>query len=133
MVARVEGEPKPTLLDAQDLFEDQSDHARPRVRRLHLISSQFVAPALSSPQKDCNRFASVPHNSESGFFGRADVVHIGTPRQQVSRDSMVNALPQDWGPSSVGNARDPIGSTVVDSGQQTNRFSPLAAEIAKES
>ena len=124
VVARV-GEPEPTMLDSQDSFEDQSDHARPRVRRLHLISSQSVAPASSSPLRDCNRLAAVPHN-----FGRADVVHIGTPRQQVSRDSVVNALPQ--GPSSVGNARDNLGSTVVDSGQQANRFSPLTAEIEEE-
>ena len=82
--------------------------------------------------KDWDRFDAVPHNSESGFFGRADVVHIGTPRQQVSRDSVVNALHQDLGPSSVGNTRDPIGSTVVDSGQQANRFSPLTAEIEEE-
>ena len=47
----------------------EGDHDRPRVRRLHLISSQSVAPASSSPQRDYNRFAAVPHNSESGFFG----------------------------------------------------------------
>ena len=45
---------------------------------------------------------------------------------------MVNALHQDLGPPSVDNARDPIGSTVVDSGQQANRFSPLTAEIEEE-
>ena len=126
----------------------EGDHDRPRVRRLHLISSQSVAPASSSPQIACNRFAAVPHNSQSGsFFGWADVVHIGTPRQQVSRDartaqveneaeddSVVNALQQDLEPSSVGNASDPIGPTVVDSGlhQRANRFSPLTAEIEEE-
>ena len=59
-------------------------------------------------------------------------MHIGTPRQQVSRDSVVNARHQDLGPLSVGNSRDPIGSTIVDSGQQANRFSPLTAEIEEE-
>ena len=44
-----------------------------RVRRLHLISSQSVAPASSSPQRDCNRFAAVPpdgahqHAKAAGF------------------------------------------------------------------
>ena len=114
-------------------------HDRPRVRRLYLISSQFVASASSSPQKTCNRFAAVPHNSESGsLFGRTDVVHIGTPRQQVSRDarswqieneaendSLVNALHQNLEFSFVGNATDPIGPTTVDSlYQRANRFSP---------
>ena len=125
----------------------EDNHDRPRVRRLHLISSQFVASASSSPQKTCNRFAAVPQNSESGsLFGRADVVHIGTPRQQVSRDarswqvtneaendSLVNALHQNLEFSFVGNATDPIGPTTVDSlYQRANWFSPLAAEIEEE-
>ena len=74
-------------------------------------------------------------------------MQIGTPRQQVSRDartaqveneaeddSVVNALQQDLEPSFVGNASDPIGPTVVDSGlyQRANRFSPLTAEIEEE-
>ena len=125
--------------DRVGLRED--NHDRPRTRRFHLISSKSVAP--SSPQRRCNRFAAVPRNSESGFFfvRRADVVHIGTPRKQVSSDarteqvvleneakgeSVVDALQQDLEPLFVGNAIDSIVPTVVGSGlyQRANRFSP---------
>ena len=130
--------------DRVGLRED--DHDRPRARRLYLISSQSVASA--SPQRTCNGFVAFPRNSESGSFfaRRADVVHIGTPRQQVSSDarteqvvveneaeddSVVDALQQDLEPLFVGSAIDPI---VVDSGprQLANGLSPLTAEIVEE-